>query len=85
MAAIIIVLQSYYAILQCMQFDWQGFINYMYNLTGLNVPQDLEIVVTTPAYFQRLGPLLQNTDPGYVSIAIYMQQQILQRSDCSHL
>jgi hypothetical protein len=32
------------------------------------VPQDLEIVVTTPAYFERLGPLLQNTDPEYVSM-----------------
>ena len=47
------------------QFDWEGFINYMYDLSGLEVPQDLEIVVTTPAYFERLGPLLQNTDPEY--------------------
>ena len=37
----------------------------MYDLSGLEVPQDLEIVVTTPAYFERLGPLLQNTDPEY--------------------
>jgi hypothetical protein len=51
------------------QFDWKGFVDYMYiDLSGLQVPQDLEIVVTTPAYFERLGPLLQNTDPEYVSM-----------------
>ena len=39
----------------------------MYNDTAeVEVPQDLEIVVTTPAYFERLGLLLQNTDPEYV-------------------
>jgi hypothetical protein len=38
----------------------------------LQVPQDLEIVVTTPAYFERLGPLLQNTDPEYVSTCSYI-------------
>ena len=54
-----------------MQFDWQGFINYMYNLAGLNVPQDLEIIVTTPAYFQRLDALLRNTDPEYVPLLLY--------------
>lgn len=43
-------------------FDWEGFINYIYvNLSGLAVPENLEIVVTTPDYFQKLGPLLQNT------------------------
>ena len=36
------------------------------DISGLQVPQDLEIVVTTPAYFERLGPLLQDTDPEYV-------------------
>ena len=45
-----------------MQFDWEGFINYIYvNLSGLAVPENLEIVVTTPDYFEKLGPLLQNT------------------------
>ena len=42
----------------------------MYNLSGLEVPQDLEIVITTPAYFERLGLLLQNTDPEYVATII---------------
>ncbi len=45
-----------------MQFDWEGFINYIYvDLSGLQVPQNMEVVVTTPAYFQKLGPLIQNT------------------------
>ena len=44
----------------------------MYDLSGLEVPQDLEIVVTTPAYFERLGPLLQNTDPEYVYIHVHI-------------
>ena len=44
----------------------------MYVTAGLQVPQDLEIVVTTPAYFQRLGQLLQITDPEYVSMCIYI-------------
>ena len=52
-----------------MQFDWEGFVNYIYvNLSGLAVPPNLDIVVTTPAYFQKLGPLLQNTSQEYVSI-----------------
>ena len=50
-----------------MQFDWEAFINYIYiDLSGLDVPQNLEIVVTTPGYFQRLGPLLQNTNQEYI-------------------
>ena len=62
---VVLILDSYRLIYQ---FDWEEFINYMYDLSGLEVPQDLEIVVTTPAYFERLGPLLQNTDPEYVSM-----------------
>jgi hypothetical protein len=40
------------------------------DLSGLQVPENLEIIVTTPAYFERLGPLLQNTDPEYVAIHV---------------
>ena len=54
-----------------MQFDWQAFITYAYELSGLDVPQNLEIVVTTQAYFQRLGVLLQNTNQEYVSLYYY--------------
>jgi hypothetical protein len=44
----------------------------MYDLSGLEVPQDLEIVVTTPAYFERLDQLLQNTSQEYVSMCSYI-------------
>ena len=42
----------------------------MYGLSGLDVPQNLEIVVTTPDYFQRLDALLQNTSQEYVIISV---------------
>jgi hypothetical protein len=47
------------------------------DLSGLEVPQDLEIVVTTPAYFERLGPLLQNTSQEYVSMCSYIVSLIV--------
>lgn len=44
------------------EFNWGAFINYIYvNISGLTVPQNLKIVVTTPAYFKKLSLLLQNT------------------------
>ena len=56
---------NYYNIIQ---FDWQGFINYMYSTSGLTVPPNIEVVITTPVYFDRLDTLLRNTDIKYVHL-----------------